>query len=207
MFLKFYRISDIEKNNMGLDDLGKYIFYIDIGKTINQDIAEWRLPGRQRFTLDINSARNHSVEKVFQHMETKDRKVAYIRVSDITFTIAANPEIQFQMLETVLEEVIRVFQENFADLPEEMLLQGAAQGIFSLIDDIFHFALKDGVKWITTFCHTCRKNVKVCVKKALITKSPRYPVSLVYLHHGHGLLIYIDRDFAVRGTELVDLTS
>ncbi|GAJ18949.1 unnamed protein product, partial [marine sediment metagenome] len=34
-----------------------------------------------------------------------------------------------------------------------------------------------------------------------------YPVALVYMHHGHSLLLYIDADFKVRGAEIVSITG
>ena len=47
----------------------------------------------------------------------------------------------------------------------------------------------------------------VYVRKSLIENAKDYPVALVFMHRGHGTLIYIDANFKVRGTENVAITG
>ena len=60
---------------------------------------------------------------------------------------------------------------------------------------------------ITAYCRICGKYVNVYVKKSMIEDAQDYPVALVYMHHGHSLLLYIDADFKVRGAEIVSITG
>lgn len=62
---------------------------------------------------------------------------------------------------------------------------------------------------IQTYCHGCQQDIKVTLPKAVIENAQSYPVSHAYLHGepAHVLIIYIDRQYLVRGTELSETVS
>ena len=57
---------------------------------------------------------------------------------------------------------------------------------------------------IQTFCHGCQREITVTVPKAVIDNAHSYPVSHAHVHGEppHVLIVYIDRQYLVRGTEL-----
>ncbi|MFX1510233.1 MAG: hypothetical protein ACFFBR_08030 [Promethearchaeota archaeon] len=57
---------------------------------------------------------------------------------------------------------------------------------------------------IRTFCHGCQQDIKVTLPKAIIENADSYPVSHAYLHGdpAHVLIVYVDRQYLIRGTEL-----
>ncbi len=70
-----------------------------------------------------------------------------------------------------------------------------------------HLKDLDLVAIINARCRVCNKILPVYLKKSFIENSQDYPVPLVYSHEGHAILIFIDKDFKIRGTELVNLTG
>jgi hypothetical protein len=62
---------------------------------------------------------------------------------------------------------------------------------------------------IRTFCHACKQDVKVTLPKAIVENADSYPVSHAYLHGdpAHVLIVYIDRQYLIRGTELSDTVT
>ncbi len=191
---------------METKDLTDKIYYVDIGLEDNSDVAQWRIPGQKTFPVDILTARNTAKEDVFTHTETKERKTAYIRQGEFVFTISATYEIQFQLLEAIVELIRDFYFEHFGNLSRLLITQGAAKGIVNIVPEMFMKAQTEGVKWIKTYCKACKRDMDICVKRSLIDNARRYPVSLVYLHEGHGILVYIDAHFKIRGSELAEIT-
>ncbi|MFX1564745.1 MAG: hypothetical protein ACFFCH_02020 [Promethearchaeota archaeon] len=62
---------------------------------------------------------------------------------------------------------------------------------------------------IRTFCHGCQQDIKVTLPKAIVENASSYPVSHAYLHGdpAHVLIVYIDRQYLIRGTELSDTVT
>lgn len=62
---------------------------------------------------------------------------------------------------------------------------------------------------IQTFCHGCQQDIKVTLSKAIVDKAHSYPVSHAYLHGdpAHVLILYVDREYLVRGTELSETVT
>jgi hypothetical protein len=62
---------------------------------------------------------------------------------------------------------------------------------------------------LRTFCHSCRKDIAVPIQKAIVTEAESYPVSHAHLHGQppHVLILYIDRQFLIRGTELSETVT
>ncbi len=62
---------------------------------------------------------------------------------------------------------------------------------------------------IQTFCHGCQQDINVTVPKAVIDDAHSYPVSHAHLHGEplHVLIVYIDRHYHIRGTELSETVT
>jgi hypothetical protein len=62
---------------------------------------------------------------------------------------------------------------------------------------------------IQTFCHGCKSDIKVTVPRVVVDKAHSYPVSHAHLHGdpAHVLIIYIDRQYHIRGSELSETVS
>lgn len=57
---------------------------------------------------------------------------------------------------------------------------------------------------IRTHCHGCQNDIDVTIPKVIIDEAKSYPVSHAHLHGEptHVLIVYVDRQYHVRGTEL-----
>ena len=62
---------------------------------------------------------------------------------------------------------------------------------------------------IQTFCHGCQMDITVTVHKAVIDNANSYPVSHAHVHGEppHVLVVYVDRQYLVRGTELSETVT
>jgi len=62
---------------------------------------------------------------------------------------------------------------------------------------------------IQTFCHGCQQDIQVKLPKAIVENAHSYPVSHAYLHGNpaHVLILYVDRQYLVRGTELSETVT
>jgi hypothetical protein len=53
----------------------------------------------------------------------------------------------------------------------------------------------------------CDTTKPLIVKRSFINDAESYPVPIVYTHDGHSVLCFIDKNFDVRGVELVHITG
>jgi hypothetical protein len=62
---------------------------------------------------------------------------------------------------------------------------------------------------LRTFCHSCKKDIDVPIQKVIVSEAEAYPVSHAHLHGQppHVLVLYIDREFLIRGTELSETVT
>ena len=62
---------------------------------------------------------------------------------------------------------------------------------------------------VRTFCHSCGKDITVPIQKAIVTDAESFPISHAHLHGEplHVLILYIDRQFLIRGTELSETVT
>ena len=62
---------------------------------------------------------------------------------------------------------------------------------------------------IQTFCHGCQQDIRVTFPKAIVENAHSYPVSHAHLHGNppHVLIIYVDRQYLIRGTELSETVT
>ncbi len=191
------------------DDLEKHIHCVDIGIDSQTDLVRWTRPQTNIFRLDMIRAREMAKSGFYLHFEKLNRRTVFIRKEKIVFIIVADDSVQYQLLEAILEVTIQSFYKSYEDLLSGFLtgMTNMFGGFQGMIVPQFKKALKENVKWITARCSLCNANHSVCIKKSLIDNAPRYPVSVVYEHEGHGLLIYIDGDFKIRGQEVVEITG
>ncbi len=46
-----------------------------------------------------------------------------------------------------------------------------------------------------------KSDYDICIKRTLVENAKNFPVAIVFFHHNHGMLLYIDANFKVRGAE------
>ena len=193
------------------NNLEGLIQYVDIGKNDNLDLVRWKGRNSKVFPLDVLTARQNAKDEYFQHIEKSDYRMTYIKKNEIIFLISSDQNVQFQSLEAILEEVMKEFFEGYADIINDpVLLSGMVSsftGFKSLIPETFNEAIQNRVKWLEVNCKICQNVKPICIRKTLVTESKSFPVSLVFEHEGHGLLIYIDRHFRLRGQEIVQISG
>ncbi|MFX1259241.1 MAG: hypothetical protein ACFFAN_15410, partial [Promethearchaeota archaeon] len=154
--------------------------------------------------------RNAPMKNIFYCIPKADIKLVYYLEDDAVFSIGSNSEIQSQLLEALLEHLI----EKFYDMYDKSLFKSCYGDVCNIFDG-FSSVLEDSLKnyerldLIETSlvnCKACKKTIVVIIKKSLVEKSERTHTPLVYNHSGHALLLYIDKQFKVRGQELVDIS-
>lgn len=155
--------------------------------------------------------RNAPIKNIFYCLQKTDLKIVYTlkKEEEVVFSIGSDPEIQSQLLEAVLEYLIEKFFSTF-DKSILMSCYGDVCNIFDsfieTVDDVFkNYEALNIIQTTLVACKGCRKTIPIIVKKSLVENSERSTTPLVYSHSGHALLIYIDKQFKVRGNELVDL--
>ena len=62
---------------------------------------------------------------------------------------------------------------------------------------------------VRVFCQKCKKNLEVEIDSSIVENAPYLPVPYAYVHGDplHILIIYLDRDFKVRGTDLSEYVN
>jgi hypothetical protein len=186
------------------------INYIDICLENNIDLVRWQNKS-QNFPVDILNGRKNACENIFKHNEANDRRTAFTKLHGklhtCIFIIGSSHKVQFQILEAVIEEISAAFIEYYGEIPVNLLASGILNGFLPLIPELVATAQKTRIKWIRARCNICNTDLKIAVKKSLIKNAKSYPVSLVYLHEGHALLVYLDSEFHIRGAENADISG
>ncbi len=62
---------------------------------------------------------------------------------------------------------------------------------------------------IRTYCHGCEHDIDVTIQKIIIENANSYPVTHAYLHGDppHVLVLYVDHQYLLRGTELSETVT
>ncbi len=193
------------------ENLPSKILCIDIGSaSTNTDYMRWtRTANENVFPMDIQAGRQMAKEHFFLHLEKSDRRMVFIKDRGINFLIMAEVEVQIQMLEAILEEVINTFFDAYGTIYKNFFtgMKSIFDGFKSTINTSINEAQETRVRWIKSKCTICKQDYYICVKKSLIENAKSFPVSLVFQHGGHGLLIYLDSKFKTRGNEIVEITG
>lgn len=177
-----------------------------------EKIYQWSQSGKSitGFTLDLLKAQDMiQKENIFYHLERPDRKLCGLLFKDRIYLIGSERETQSQLLEAVIEEIINKFAEFYKFKLDSY--EGAFVSEFRDFDGTISTILdhlKDIVNVVMAYCDACGFSIHIIVKKSLFEKAENsYPIPLVYNHKGHAILIYLDRQYHVRASEIVDLSS
>jgi hypothetical protein len=192
-------------------NIGEFLEFINIS---NEEFSlfEWK-PQRsfRRYDLDLNIVKDNPISDIFFHKDKGNMKIVHIRMHNLIYTVGANTEVQYQLLEALLERVDLEFNEmydvgiitSYADFNPAMFNDFKEK----MIGIISNFAVLDLVKKIQVECRVCNKVLPLFVKRSMIDNADSYPVPIVYVHDGHAILCFIDQNFHHRGVELVNITG
>ena len=175
-------------------------------------LIEWKSPGSfKNYVLDMHTVRENKINDFFFHINKLGMKIVYIRKQGIMFTIGAEDSVQYQLLEAILEYIIEKFYER-EELVSKLHIKNITSDAFKSfkydIEDIIEkFAQLDLVKTVEVPCKICNDHFTLIVKKSIIENSENYPVYVVSIHNGHPIVIYVDKNFNVRGTGRVNFTG
>lgn len=161
--------------------------------------------------MDLNIIKKYASEGIFFHIDKGNSKIVHIKKDNIIYTVGSENKIQYQLLEALLEHLVERFNEMF-DLSVILSFENVSPNVFNSFNTeiekiLNHIKDLDLVEIINARCRVCNKILPIYVKRSFIENAEDYPVPLVYSHEGHAILIFIDKDFKIRGTELVNLTG
>jgi hypothetical protein len=175
-------------------------------------IYEWK-PTRsfKSFILDLNIVKQNPVNDIFFHISRGNLKIVHIRIDDIIYTVGSTNEIQYQLLEALIEHVSSEFHKVY-DVKYILSYGNFDISIFRDFNKQIEAIIKNFdqlnlVRTISVECKVCDNIKQLMVKKSFIDNADSYPVSLVYTHKGHAILCFIDKNYDVRGVELVNITG
>jgi len=175
-------------------------------------IFEWKPPRSfKSFILDLNIVKQNPVSNIFFHIFKGNMKIVHIRLKNIIYTAGSNNEVQFQLLEALIERVSVVFNEIY-DIESYIKYDNFSATILSPfkeeVDNIINnFNSLNSVMDLKVPCMVCNTVLPVIVKRSFIENAESYPVPLVYNHKGHAILCFIDKNYDIRGVELVNVTG
>ncbi|MCP4763424.1 MAG: hypothetical protein GY870_16750 [archaeon] len=158
-----------------------------------------------KFTLDIIAVKALvKTSDIFYQIKRHGLKICFILKNNILFITGADEKVQYQLLEAIIEETIGKFEKFYGGIVDNYSggFSDTFGGFSMIIDNIIHTII-DKVKFVFANCKACKSTIQICVKNSFIEKSENFPVSLVYIHNGHAILVYIDAKFKVRGAEIV----
>ena len=159
----------------------------------------------------MRTIRENKINDFFFHINKLGMKIVYIRKKGIIFTIGAEDKVQYQLLEALMEYIMEKFYER-EDLVSKLYIKNITGDAFkSFTYDIDKFVDKfaelDLVKTVEVPCKICKGHFTLIVKKSIVENSKNFPVFVVSIHNGHPIVIYVDKDFKVRGTGQVNFTG
>lgn len=175
-------------------------------------LFEWKPPGSfKSFILDMNIIKENKVSDIFFHINKGNLKIVHIRKHNLIYSVGSSKEVQYQILEALLEEIDKQFNEKY-DLDVILSFSNTNAAIFKPFKQeieqiIENFHSLHLVKKVDVLCRVCKATLPMYVKKSIISVAESFPVPLVYIHKGHAIVTYIDQDFVVRGVELVHINS
>jgi len=193
------------------DDIREFLSFVNIS-TEEYTLFEWKPPRSFRsFVLDLKIVKEYSMDDIFFHLNKGNMRIAYIKKGNVIYSVGSDENVQFQRLEALLEVIEKKFNETY-DIRVILSYGNVSENIFSGFKEEIEEILSninslDLGKQIRAFCRVCNKTLKVFIKKSMIDHADSYPVPIVYNHEGHAILCYIDKNYEVRGVELVNMTG
>ncbi len=191
--------------------IGEFLEFVNISNK-EFTLFEWKPPNSyRRFDLDLNIVKENVMSDIFFHRDKGNMKIVFIRKNNLLYTVGSSPQIQYQLLEALLEQVDMEFNEMY-DIGVILSYGNSNSNIFNgfteIIDNIIkNFGELDIVKRIHVECRVCKTVLPLFVKRSFIDNSESYPVPIVYMHKGHAILCFIDQNYQHRGVELVNITG
>lgn len=189
------------------------IFFFDIGKhQSNDSFFNWISKIYDKpIILDVRPTRySTSTENIFYCIIKTNIKVVYIKKENVVFSIGAHSDIQSQFMEAIVEYLINSFYDMF---DESLLttLYGDVSDIFSSFTQVVEDTLSNYenlniIEIPLVTCKGCNKTIPVIIKKSLIENSTKNTTPLVYAHSGHAILIYVDKQYKIRGHDIVGIS-
>jgi len=175
-------------------------------------LFEWKPPRSFRsYILDLNIVKKNPVRNIFFHIFKGNMKIVHIRLKNLIYTAGSNNEVQFQLLESLIERIYVIFNEIY-DIESYIQYDNFSTTMFSSfkekVDNIIdNFNSLNSVIDLKVPCMVCNTVLPVIVKRSFVENAESYPVPLVYNHKGHAILCFIDKNYAIRGVELVNVTG
>ncbi|MBN1802968.1 MAG: hypothetical protein JW891_15775 [Candidatus Lokiarchaeota archaeon] len=176
-------------------------------------LFEYKPPASfKSFSLDLNVIKQNKINDIFFHLNRGNSKIVYIRKDNLVYSIATEVEkIQFQVLEAIIEQVIKEFNATF-EIDIILSYSTISPSIFTAFKDevvkiLVDFDSLELIKKVAVFCRICDTTHFIHVKRSFIDNKDAYPIPLVYTHLGHSIMCYIDKNYQVRGVELVHITG
>ncbi|MEJ2248771.1 MAG: hypothetical protein P8Y70_05575 [Candidatus Lokiarchaeota archaeon] len=198
-------------DKIGLKHFKEGLNFINISSEI-MSIFEWKPPDSlKNYALDLKIIKDYAMEDIFFHIYKGNSKIVHIKKGTLIYTVGAKNDVQFQLLEALLEKISEEFSAMY-DVDVILSFENVSTNVFrnfdTVLDDILNdFADLNLIKKIDAYCRVCKKVLPVYVKKSFIKNAEDFPVPLVYTHKGHAVLVFIDMNFDVRGVELVNMTG
>lgn len=173
-------------------------------------LFEWKPPQSfKSYILDVNIVKENTTKDIYFHLNKGNTKIVYIRKGNLLYTIGSDKDVQFQLLEALLEHIDKKFHEIW-DIDVILSYGNVSSNVFkdftNHVNEIIE-NLDDLIKKVDVFCKVCKKTLPLYVKKSMIKSATSFPVPLVYNHKGHAIVTYVDQNFVVRGVELVNITG
>ena len=175
-------------------------------------LVEWKSSGSfKNYLLDMDVMRENKINDFPFHINKLGMKIVYIRKNGLIFIGGAEDNVQYQLIEALLEEVIKRFYEK-SELVSKINIKNITSDAFAsfkydIEDAVYRFIDLDFVKTVDVPCRICKKTFTLIIKKNIIENSTNYPVHVVAIHNGHPIVCYIDKDFRVRGTGNANFTG
>ena len=193
-------------NNMIKEEL----HFINISSD-EHSLFDWKPKLSKSYILDLNIVKENTAKNIFFHINKGNMKIVHIRKDNLIYTIGAKEQVQFQILEALLEKVDERFHEIY-DIKVIFSYGNISANIFNNfaneVDDIVE-NLKDLdlIQKVDVYCMVCKRTLSLFIKKSIMKTATSFPVPIVYNHKGHAIVCYIDQNFKVRGVELVNITG
>ncbi|MFX0009854.1 MAG: hypothetical protein ACFE9R_06035 [Candidatus Hermodarchaeota archaeon] len=175
-------------------------------------VFEWKPEGSYKsFILDLNVIKQNPVSNIFFHMFRGNMKIVHIRLKNLIYTAGSTNEVQFQLLEALIERVAEVFNEIY-DIDSYIMYDNFSTTVLNPFKEEVENIIKtfNEIKTVVELkvpCMVCNGILPVIVKKSFVDNAESYPVPLVYNHKGHAILCFIDKNYDIRGVELVNITG
>ncbi|MFX1448432.1 MAG: hypothetical protein ACFFCG_09905 [Promethearchaeota archaeon] len=175
-------------------------------------LFEWKpRKSYKSFILDLNIVKQNPISNIFFHIFKGNMKIVHIRLKNLIYTAGSNNDVQFQLLEALIEQVSVIFNEIY-DVESYIKYDNFSTTMFNSFNEeiekiIDNFNSLNSIRDLKVPCMVCNTILPVIVKRSFIENAESYPVPLVYNHKGHAILCFIDKNYDIRGVELVNITG